>query len=152
MFRGIANLSVDAKGRIAVPKIHRDRLEAENVTELMATIDPDRCLLIYAMEHWREFENTIMSLPNADPYNRVLQRYYVGHATELELDSNGRILIPAVLRDYAAIEKKAVMLGQGQKLELWSDEVWQEKSQAFPDVLANTALESLSDAVRNLSI
>ncbi|MBX2886087.1 MAG: division/cell wall cluster transcriptional repressor MraZ [Granulosicoccus sp.] len=152
MFRGIANLSVDAKGRVAVPKIHRDRLEADNITELMATIDPDRCLLIYAMEKWRELELKIMSLPNTDPYNRGLQRTFVGHATELELDGNGRVLIPAALRDYAGIQKKAVMLGQGHKLELWSEEVWTEKSSAYPAMLADTAPESLSEEVRNLSI
>jgi len=152
MFRGIANLSVDAKGRVAVPKVHRDRLEADNITELMVTIDPDRCLLIFAMDRWRELEQTIMSLPNTSAYNRGLQRTYVGHATELELDGNGRVLIPAALRDYAEIKKKAVMLGQGHKLELWSEEVWLDKSSAYPAMLTDTPPESRSEEARNLSI
>lgn len=152
MFRGIANLSVDAKGRVAVPKIHRDRLEADNITELIATIDRDHCLLIYAKEKFQELEEKIMSLPNTDAYARVLQRTFVGHAIELELDGNGRVLIPAALRDYAGIQKKAVMLGQGHKLELWSEEIWIEKSSAYPSMLADAAPESLSEEVRNLSI
>ena len=151
-FRGIANLSVDAKGRIAVPKVHRGKLEAEEISELMITVDPDKCLLIYPMESWEVFEKEIMELPNKDPLNRGLQRTYVGYATEAELDSNGRILLPAMLRSYAGINKKAVMIGQGQKLELWSEEAWQLKSSSYPQMLSGATPESLSEEVKNLSI
>ena len=103
MFRGIANISVDAKGRVAIPKIHRTRFEAEDTLELMVTAGPDRCLLIYQMHEWLPTEKKIMSLPNGHPVNRRMQRMYVGHATETEIDKNGRILVPTVLRDYASI-------------------------------------------------
>lgn len=152
MFRGIANLSVDAKGRIAMPKVHRDRLEVEQVTELMMTIDRDKCLLIYPMAAWLVFEKKIMDLPNTTDYNRGLQRTYVGHATEIELDANGRLLIPSALREFAQIEKKAVMLGQGNKLELWSEESWANKSSIYPDLLSDTSLETMTEEVKNLSI
>lgn len=152
MFRGIANLSVDVKGRIAVPKVHRERLEGDKATDLMITIDRDKCLLIYPMEAWLVFEEKIMSLPNSTDYNRGLQRTYIGYASEVELDSNGRILIPGALRDFAEIDKKAVMLGQGQKLELWSEEIWSKKSSTYPDLLSDATLESMTEEVKNLSI
>jgi len=137
MFRGIANLS---------------GLEADKVAELMMTIDRDKCLLIYPMSAWLVFEEKIMSLPNTTDYNRGLQRTYIGYATEIELDSNGRILIPSALREFAQIDKKAVMLGQGAKLELWSEEFWSEKSSIYPDLLSDSSLEMMTEEVKNLSI
>jgi len=152
MFRGIANLSVDAKGRIAVPKVHRERLEADGISDLMVTIDEDQCLLIYPVNEWQIVEKQLMALPNTDEYNRTLQRHYIGHATEVDLDGNGRILLPAPLRMYAAIDKKAVMLGQGNKLELWSEEVWAAVSGGHPTLLKERPVGERSEQVRNLSI
>lgn len=152
MFRGIANLSVDAKGRVAIPKMHRDRMDAEGNRDLVLTIDPDYCLLLYPADVFRVLAKQIMELPNTDPYNRGLQRTYVGHAIDVDIDGNGRILIPATLRDYAGIERKAVMLGQGNKLELWSEENWESRFSSYPSMLNDTPREGLSEAVRNLSI
>ena len=152
MFRGIANISVDAKGRVAIPKMHRSRLEADGASELMVTAGPDRCLLIYPMEQWLPTEQQIMSLPNTNARVRQMQRLYVGHATEIEIDSHGRILLPAILRSYASIGKKALMLGQGKKLELWGEEVWNDKSTTWPEELADLDIDDLSDEVRGLSL
>jgi len=135
-----------------MPKVHRDRLDVDQVAELMMTIDRDKCLLIYPMAAWLVFEKKIMSLPNTTDYNRGLQRTYIGYATEIELDGNGRILIPSALREFAQIDKKAVMLGQGSKLELWSEEIWAKKSSVYPDLLSDTSLEMMTEEVKNLSI
>ena len=152
MFRGIANLSVDAKGRVAVPKIHRERLVAQGSTNLVVTTDLDQCLLVYPLDEWEVVEEKIRILPNTDEYNRALQRHYIGHAFELEMDGNGRILLPALLREYAEIDKKAIMLGQGKKLELWSEAIWNDVSSMHPKLLTGRKLEDRSEQVRKLSI
>ncbi len=152
MFRGIANISVDAKGRVAIPKKHRDRLLAEGADDLMVTAGPDRCLLIYPMAVWLPTEQKLLSLPNTNPLNRQMQRLYIGFATESEVDKMGRILVPSKLREYARIDKKTVMVGQGQKLELWSEESWDEKSNAWPDELSEVSFDALSDEAKGLSL
>ena len=152
MFRGISKLSVDAKGRLAVPKHHRDRLMADGITELMVTADPSRCLLIYPMPDWREIETKLMSLPNTNPHSRAIQRLYVGYATETEFDSNGRILLPAELREYAGIDRKAVLIGQGKKCELWSESGFADASSEWPDLINDQDQSEVSDAIQQLSL
>jgi len=152
MFRGISNLTVDAKGRLAMPKHHRDRLESDGVSRLMVTVDPAHCLLIYPMPEWLEIEAQLMSAPNTDPRIRTLQRLYVGHATEVEFDVNGRILLPAALRKYARIKKKTVLIGQGKKFELWSEEDFESTSEQWPDDLTDADLTGTPEAIQNLSL
>ena len=152
MFRGISSISVDAKGRVAIPKKHRARLQADNANDLMVTAGPERCLLVYPMEAWLPTEKKILALPNTDPLNRRMQRMYVGHAMEAEIDKTGRILVPAVLRDYASIGDQAIMLGQGHRLELWGEDMWNSKSQSWPEDLEDIGQDELSEAARDLSL
>ncbi len=152
MFRGISKLTVDAKGRLAMPKHHRDRLEQDGVTRLMVTVDPSHCLLIYPMPEWLEIEQKLMSAPNTDPRIRTMQRLYVGYATEVEFDVNGRILLPAALREYAGIKKKTVLIGQGKKCELWSEESFEAASEAWPEDIADVDLASTPDVIQTLSL
>ena len=152
MFRGISKLTVDAKGRLAMPKHYRDQLEADGVNRLMVTVDPAHCLLIYPIQEWLAIEAQLMSAPNTDPRIRTMQRLYVGHATEVEFDVNGRILLPAPLRDYAGIKKKTVMLGQGKKFELWSEEAYEGTSEQWPDDVSGADLDGTPEAIQNLSI
>lgn len=152
MFRGISKLSVDAKGRLAVPKHHRDRLLADGISELMVTADPARCLLIYPMPDWRAIEAKLMSLPNTNPHSRAFQRLYVGYATETEFDGNGRILLPAELREYAGIERKAVLIGQGNKCELWSETGFADASSEWPDLINDRDQSEVADAIQQLSL
>jgi len=151
MFRGISKLTVDAKGRLAMPKHHRDLLESEGITRLMVTVDPSHCLLIYPMPDWLEIEEQLMSAPNADPRIRTMQRLFVGHASPVEFDVNGRILLPQALRDYAGIKKKAVMLGQGKKCELWSEESFESSAEMWPEEVGDVDLTSTPEAIQNLS-
>jgi MraZ protein len=127
-FRGITKLSVDAKGRLAVPKGHRDRLESNGIGELVVTADPSKCLLVYPKPIWHEIEEQLIAVPNSSPYTRMIQRLYIGYATEIELDGTGRMLLPAELRDYAGIDRKAVLIGQGKKFELWDERTWEVES------------------------
>ena len=125
MFRGSNEINVDTKGRMAMPARYRASLEASCGGCLIATIDiQDKCLLIYPLQEWQKIEEEIAELPSFNPLTRKLQRILIGHARELELDSNGRVLIPPELRQYAQLDKKVMLVGQRHRFELWSEENW----------------------------
>jgi len=150
IFRGINNLTLDAKGRMAIPSRYRDRLMESCGGRLIVTVDPDRCLLVYPQHEWEVIEAKLESLPSLNKQSRLMQRLLIGHATEAELDSQGRILLPTMLRDYAGLDKKCVLIGQGKKFEIWDEQVWSDNQQAWLDEVEAddgelpSALESLS--------
>jgi len=149
MFRGINIINLDPKGRMAMPARYRARLQGAIVSgggnsrggrssgdgsgggagasgQLILTIDThEPCLLLYPLNEWEVIEQKIEALPSFHPVTRRIQRLLIGHATELELDSSGRILLPPLLRDYAKLDKQVMMIGQGKKFEIWSDTNWQ---------------------------
>lgn len=128
VFRGSNEINMDAKGRMAIPARYRDMLTTECEGCLVATIDiQDPCLWIYPLPKWQEIESEIGALPTFNPETRRLQRLLIGHARDLELDTNGRVLIPPELRNYAGLDKKVVLLGQNHRLELWSQERWSSR-------------------------
>ena len=125
MFRGVNQINLDAKGRMAIPARYREKIAECCDGQLVATIDTEeRCLLLYPLEEWEEIQAKIESLPSFNPQARRIQRLLIGHATDLDMDGNGRLLLPAPLREYAELDKKIVLLGQGQKFEIWSESRW----------------------------
>ena len=150
MFRGVQHINMDAKGRMAMPTKHRDAINFSDSGQLVATIDTQvRCLLIYPLSTWEEIEKSLQKLPTLNSSVRRFQRLMLGHATELEMDANGRMLLPPALREYASLEKKLVLVGQGNKFELWSDEQWAiETEQAIAD--ANSGELALPEEIQNL--
>ncbi|PWQ98728.1 division/cell wall cluster transcriptional repressor MraZ [Leucothrix arctica] len=125
MFRGISNLNVDTKGRIAIPSRYRESIQSSSTGQMIVTVDhTDRCLLIYAMDEWENVERKLMRLPNSNRRVRNMQRLVLGHASEVELDTQGRIRLSAPLREYAGVDKPVVLVGQANKFELWSEETW----------------------------
>lgn len=127
MFRGINSVVLDAKGRIKLPARYRQLLPAAKAAELVVTIDTESpCLLLYPLCEWDLIEEKLQALPSFNAAARRIQRLLIGHATDLELDSNGRILLPSLLRDHARIEKEVRVVGQGKKIELWSASEWDE--------------------------
>jgi MraZ protein len=95
------------------------------------TIDTQApCLAIYPLPEWERIESDIQGLPALNPAVKRFQRLVLGYASDLELDGNGRVLLPQSLRDYAQLEKKAVLVGQGNKLELWSEDLWLAEREA----------------------
>lgn len=127
MFRGINMINLDTKGRMAMPSRYRSRLQDEVAGRLILTIDTQEpCLLLYPLNEWEWIEKKIEALPSFHKVTRRIQRLLIGHATELEIDSGGRILLPTLLRDYAQIEKQVMMIGQGKKFEIWSEVNWQQ--------------------------
>lgn len=125
MFRGSNEINMDAKGRMAMPVRHKDALLAGCEGRLVVTIDiSDKCLMIYPLPEWEDQENKIRALPTLNAATRRMQRLLIGHARDVEMDANGRVLIPPELRSFAELEKKVVVVGQGHRLELWNAERW----------------------------
>lgn len=125
MFRGVNHITMDAKGRIALPVKQRELLQAFCGGQLVVTIDiQSRSLMVYPLSTWESIERELQDLPAMNPDVRRVQRLLIGYASDLEFDGSGRVLLPQSLRDYASLEKKLVLVGQGKKLELWSEEVW----------------------------
>lgn len=138
LFRGVAELVLDAKGRLAIPARHRDGLVADSDGRLVITADPSGCLLVYPLATWEPIQERLMSLSSFNDKIRGVQRLLVGHADDVELDAAGRILVPPALRRYAGLDKRVVLVGQGQKLELWDEAKWQAQTAqtiAFPGEL-----------------
>ena len=88
------------------------------------------CLVLYPLREWERIERDIQNLPTLNPAIRRFQRLVLGYASDLDLDSNGRILLPGALREYAHLEKRVVLVGQGNKLELWSESLWEAECEA----------------------
>lgn len=124
MFRGVNALHLDAKGRLAVPTRYRDTLARHCDGNMVVTVDRDHCLLLYPLPDWEEIERKLVKLPSFNKQARRLQRLLMGHATECQLDGAGRILIPPPLREFAALNKAVVLIGQGNKFEIWDEESW----------------------------
>lgn len=134
MFRGVANLNLDSKGRLAVPAKYRDALLSQCDGRLIVTADPSKCLLIYPLPEWEPIEKKLNSLSSFNPATRSLQRLLVGNASDVELDGAGRILLATPLRLFAGMEKNVVLVGQGNKFELWDEVKWglqMEQATAF---------------------
>ncbi|HSG61125.1 MAG TPA: division/cell wall cluster transcriptional repressor MraZ [Pseudomonadales bacterium] len=151
MFRGVSHINLDAKGRMAMPAKYRDRVASEFSGLMVMTIDTQtRCLLLYPLATWEVLEKQIQDLPSFDPAVKRFQRLTIGYASDLELDGSGRLLLPQALRDYASLDKKVVLVGQGKKFELWSEEAWLDSretwlaEEAEGDVLASDALKNLA--------
>lgn len=132
-----------------MPTRYRERLIERCSGHLVVTIDRDQCLLLYPLPDWDEIERKLMRLPTLNTHARRMQRLMVGHATDLELDGHGRVLLPAELRTFAGLTRDGVLLGQGNRFELWDEARWTQrrdewlKDEELPAVLP-ADLESLS--------
>ena len=125
MLRGVNTLSLDSKGRMAIPTKYRDALTRQCEGQLVLTVDSrDRCLLLYPLPDWEEVERKLVRLPSLSRAVRRLRRLLIGHATECELDASGRILMPPPLREFAGLDKEVVLIGQGNKFEIWAEDTW----------------------------
>ena len=114
MFRGLNKISFDTKGRISIPTKYREELLKISKKKLICTIDLDYCLLLYPLPSWLKIEEQIMKLPTLNTTSRKLQRLLVGHATDIEMDKSGRLLIPYELREFSMIKKEAMLIWSRQ--------------------------------------
>lgn len=121
MFMGEYNHTLDAKGRLIVPSKFREVLG----DGFVVTKGMDGCLFVFANSEWLSFAEKLHTLPMIDKEARQFTRFFLAGAAEVEVDKQGRILIPAVLREFADITKDAVLIGVGSRIEIWSKERWE---------------------------
>ena len=150
MFRGVQHINLDAKGRMAVPSRQRELLSVISEGHIVLTVDTQApCLALYALPEWERIEADVQALPALNPAVKRFQRLVLGYASDLQLDNSGRVLVPPALRDYAKLEKRAVLVGQGNKLELWSDDLWQQECAA---AVAADSVEELPAELMQLNL
>jgi MraZ protein len=128
MFRGHFEHAVDDKGRVALPIQFREELSRLQDERLVATkfkIGTHRCLDVYPFSAWRRLESGLFAKDRLDPRYVLFRNVYVSGAHELALDAQGRVLLPALLRDYAAITRDVMITGDVDKFRIWDQQVWQ---------------------------
>jgi MraZ protein len=130
MFQGAAQLNLDGKGRLAIPARYRDRLLNSCAGNLVLTADADGCLLVYPEPDWLPIRDKLLKLSSLNPKIRALQRRLIGYAEDVLMDSAGRVLVSPVLRTYAALDKTVMLVGQGNKFELWDESKWQAQQES----------------------
>ncbi|MEE9342934.1 MAG: division/cell wall cluster transcriptional repressor MraZ [Gammaproteobacteria bacterium] len=131
MFRGGSTVNLDAKGRLALPTRYRAPITEQYEGHLVLTVHGDGCLLLYPQPEWDDIERKLTRLPNQDPRTRGLVRMLIGHATDVELDAHGRILIAPRLREFAKLDKRVSLAGVGNKFEIWDEAIWDQKSKTW---------------------
>jgi MraZ protein len=134
LFRGISSISLDTKGRIAIPTRYRDELQDCCDRQLIVTVAVDEkckgelgCLWLYPMPEWEKLEDKISKLSTLNKMTIRLRRFVIGNATECEMDSQGRLLLPEKLREFAGMDKHIILVGQLNKFEIWNEAAWQAK-------------------------
>jgi MraZ protein len=130
MFQGAVQLNLDSKGRLAIPAKHHDALLTECAGNLVFTADPDGCLLVYPQTVWEPIRAKLNKLSSFNARSRALQRLLIGNAEDVLMDGAGRVLIAPNLRSYAGLDKRVMLVGQGNKFELWDEVKWQAQQAA----------------------
>jgi MraZ protein len=124
VFRGVTSLTLDSKGRLAIPAKFREIMQVRAQGKLVVTADSASCLLLYPAPDWEPIQEKLMSLSSFNPRTRDLQRLLVGNASDVEIDGAGRILVPGPLRKFAGLERDVALVGQGARFELWDERKW----------------------------
>ncbi|KGD70558.1 MULTISPECIES: division/cell wall cluster transcriptional repressor MraZ [Tatumella] len=151
MFRGATLVNLDGKGRIAVPTRYREILIGESQGQMVCTIDLHQpCLLLYTLPEWEVIERKLSRLSTMNPAERRVQRLLLGHASECQMDSAGRLLLAGTLRQHAGLQKEIMLVGQFNKFELWDEQTWYQ--QIKEDIEAETAQDVLSERLQDLSL
>ena len=153
MFRGVNSLNLDAKGRLGIPTRYRDGLLRQSDGKMVVTInnaDAERCLWLYPLADWEEIERKLVNLPSLDPAAQKLKRILIGHASDCDLDAAGRVLLPALLREFANLDKRVVMIGQGNKFEIWNEQLWNDRRELW--LTGETEFGPLTVEMESLSL
>ena len=124
MFTGHYEHTIDAKGRVSLPAKYREAIAARGSDRLMVTADIHNILLAFALDEWQAFMDKLGALPSMDPRVRMVKRHLIGGAHEVQFDGNGRILLPAPLRQHAQLDREVVFVGIGDRIEIWSKAGW----------------------------
>jgi MraZ protein len=149
VFRGANPINLDVKGRLAMPIRYRDELDSKCSGHLIITVDTiEPCLCVYPLDEWEIIEAKLRTLPSQSENVRRLQRLLIGNAVDLELDGSGRFLVPPRLREHARLDKKAMLVGQLNKFQLWDEDTW--NAVAAADLAAIQQPGAMLDELRDL--
>jgi MraZ protein len=152
MFRGLNTVSIDAKGRVAIPARVREVLARIDSADLVLTLNPwDRSLWLYPLGEWEHIEVKLSGLSDFDKHSRRTKQIMRGYATDCRCDAQGRVLLPQELRAIAGLDKQAVLLGQGNKLEIWDDAAWRAERDGWLSEVGSGS-DTPSDALDSLSL
>ncbi|MDD3897721.1 MAG: division/cell wall cluster transcriptional repressor MraZ [Syntrophomonadaceae bacterium] len=143
MFLGEYQHSLDSKGRITVPSRFREQLGEKFV----ATKGLDNCIFLYPMEEWKTIEEKLKSLPFTRADVRSFARFFFSGASEMEIDRQGRTLMPVNLREYASIDKDLIIIGVGSRIEIWSAANWGKYT-----LEAESSYEEIAESMVDLGI
>lgn len=152
MFRGATLVNLDSKGRLSVPTRYRDQLNESASGQMVCTIDINHaCLLLYPLPEWEIIEQKLSRLSSMNPQERRVQRLLLGHASECQMDSAGRLLIAPVLRQHADLTKEVMLVGQFNKFELWDETAWYQRVKEDIDAEQSDSA-TLSERLQDLSL
>ena len=140
MFMGEYNHTVDPKGRLIVPSKFREQLGSEFVV----TKGLDGCLFVYPAEEWHNIEDKFRNISMTSKDARKFSRFFFAGAAAVELDKQGRILLPPVLREYANLEGEAHIIGMDTNLEIWNTELWNEENAQYTPESVAAIMEELN--------
>ncbi|AFJ48338.1 division/cell wall cluster transcriptional repressor MraZ [Shimwellia blattae] len=152
MFRGASLVNLDSKGRLSVPTRYREMLQEISAGQMVCTIDIHHpCLLLYTLPEWEIIEQKLARLSSMNPAERRVQRLLLGHASECQMDSAGRLLLAPVLRQHAGLTKEVMLVGQFNKFELWDETTWYQQVREDIDAEQSSA-QALSERLQDLSL
>lgn len=150
MFRGISKVSLDAKGRFAIPKRFREPILSSCGGHLVLTADAAYpCLVLFTLPHWENLEKELASLPSFNQNARNVQRMMIGHAEDVEMDGQGRVLVPVLHREMVQLEKSLVLSGQSGRFEIWAEDAWQDRLESWRDPKVKLSEDEEPDPVLN---
>ncbi|WP_144393703.1 division/cell wall cluster transcriptional repressor MraZ [Pleionea sediminis] len=146
MFRGATSINLDAKGRIAIPARYRDRLSDICNGRMVVTKNPYELdtpnLLLFPLHNWEDFEEQVRALPSSKKAYRLFKRVTIGSAKEVDVDGNGRLLLPAELREFAGLSKSLMLVGQGETFQIWDETQWKAQEAEDLSLLADDDFDS----------
>jgi transcriptional regulator MraZ len=152
VFRGFNKISIDNKGRLAVPSRYRELISVQAENSLVITLNPlDRSLWLYPLPEWDVIEGKLASLSDFDKQSRRTKQMMRGYATDCQLDSQGRILIPKELRSYSELGRQAVILGQGNKFEIWNEKAWEVQRDEWLETVGDDSVPT-PESLQSLSL
>jgi len=145
MIGGVSVISLDSKGRLAIPARHRETLLSVFGHKVVVTLESSDHLLIYPEPNWRPVEARLLALPTGNPTLKRYQRLVLGHAETLEMDNAGRVLLPARLRELIGLDKEVALVGMGNRFELWNALDWDEQTNAALELSQADLAQHLGD-------
>ena len=145
MFGGVSILTVDNKGRLAIPARQREILLRLYSANMVVTLESNDHLLIYPENNWHGIQQKLLKLPTGNPVLKAYQRLVLGHAETQQMDAAGRLLLPGVLRELVDLNKEVALVGMGNRFELWDLTRWQAQTQEALHIDRDALADQLGD-------